>query len=171
MILKEFKGIKPKVSEDAYIADNAVLTGDIEIAADANIWFGVTMRGDMSSIKVGKRTNIQDNSVVHVDTDTPTNIGDDVTIGHLCLIHGCTIKDHVLVGMTSTVMNNAVINKNTIIGAGSLVTEGKEFPEGVLVMGRPAKVIRELTAEEIASLQASADGYVEKSKVYKADQK
>ena len=170
MILKEFKGKTPKVSEKAYIADNAALTGDIEIADDANIWFGVTMRGDMSSIRVGKNTNIQDNAVVHVDTNTPTTIGDNVTIGHLCLIHGCTIKDSVLVGMTSTIMNNAVINKNTIIGAGSLVTEGKEFPEGVLLMGRPAKVVRELTEAEIAGLQKSADGYVEKSKVYKANQ-
>lgn len=171
MILKEFKGKLPQVSPDAYVAENVVMTGDITVAPDANLWFGVVMRGDMSTITVGAGTNIQDNAVVHVDTDTPTSIGENVTIGHLCLIHGCTIKDNVLVGMTSTIMNRAVINKNTIIGAGSLVTEGKEFPEGVLIMGRPAKVVRELTEAEIAGIQASAKGYIEKSKVYKANQK
>lgn len=167
MLMKEYQGMLPKVDDTAYIADNVVLTGDIEIAADANLWFGVVMRGDMNTIRIGKNTNIQDNSVVHVDTGYVTHIGDNVTIGHLCLIHGCIIKDNVLVGMNSTIMNGAVINKNTIIGAGSLVTEGKEFPEGVLLMGRPAKVIRELTEEEINSIQQSVDMYVSKSKVYK----
>ncbi len=170
MLLKEFEGIKPKISDKAYIAENVVITGDTIIDDDVNLWFGVVIRGDMSYVRVGKNTNIQDNSVVHVDTDIPTNIGDNVTIGHLCLIHGCTIKDNVLVGMSSTIMNHAVINKNTIIGAGSLVTEGKAFPEGVLIMGRPAKVIRELTEDEITGIQHSADGYVAKSKLYKAGQ-
>lgn len=170
MLVKAYKGILPKVSPKAYVAENVAITGDIEIADDVNIWFGVAMRGDMSYIRVGKKTNIQDNAVIHVDTNIPTTIGENVTIGHLCLIHGCVIEDNVLVGMTSTVMNNAVIRKNTIVGAGSLVTEGKEFPEGVLIMGRPAKVIRELTEEEIAGIQENADLYVAKSKVYKADQ-
>lgn len=167
MLLKEYNGILPQVSEKAYVADNVAITGDTKIADDANIWFGVTMRGDLNHISIGKNTNIQDNTVVHVDTDYPTTIGDDVTIGHLCIIHGCIIEDNVLVGMGSTLMNGSVIKKNTIIGAGSLVTEGKEFPEGVLLVGRPAKVIRELTEEEIQGIKKSAEMYVANSKVYK----
>lgn len=171
MLLKEFKGIRPVIDDSAHIADNVVLTGDIEIEVDANLWFGVVARGDMNKIRIGQNSNIQDNSVIHVDLDYVTEIGKNVTVGHLCLIHGCTIKDNVLVGMNSTIMNGAVINENTIIGAGSLVTEGKEFPEGVLVMGRPAKVIRELTEKELIDIKESAKAYVEKSKIYKADQK
>lgn len=171
MLLKTFKGKLPKVSDKAYIADNVVLTGDIEIAEDANVWFGVVMRGDVNSIRIGKGTNVQDLTMVHADSNSPTRLGDHVTIGHCCIIHGCIIEDNVLVGMGSTVMNGAVVGKNSIIGAGSLVTEGKEIPSGVLAIGRPAKVIRELTEEEIASLQKAADGYVATSKVYLEEQK
>ncbi|MDO5061979.1 MAG: gamma carbonic anhydrase family protein [Peptostreptococcaceae bacterium] len=170
-MLKTFKGKLPKVSDKAYIADNVVLTGDIEIAEDANVWFGVVMRGDVNSIRIGKGTNVQDLTMVHADSNSPTRLGDHVTIGHCCIIHGCIIEDNVLVGMGSTVMNGAVVGKNSIIGAGSLVTEGKEIPSGVLAIGRPAKVIRELTEEEIASLQKAADGYVATSKVYLEEQK
>lgn len=170
MLLKEYKGILPKVSTEAYVADNVAITGDIHIGDHTNIWFGVTMRGDMNYVRVGQHTNIQDNSMVHVDTGHPTIIGDYVTIGHMCIIHGCTVEDNVLVGMGSTLMNGCVIRKNTIIGAGSLVTEGKEFPEGVLIVGRPAKVIRELTEEEIKAIKVSAEGYVTESKVYKKNQ-
>lgn len=171
MILKKYDGKLPKVSDEAYVADNAVLTGDIEIADDANIWFGAVMRGDINSIRVGKGTNIQDLTMVHADIGCPTELGDYVTIGHSCIIHGCVIEDRVLVGMGSTVMNGAVIGKNSIIGAGSLVTEGKQIPSGVLVMGRPAKVIRELTEEEIGKLQEAADHYVQTSKVYLQERK
>lgn len=170
MLLKTFKGKLPKISEKAYIADNAVLTGDVEIAEDANVWFGVVMRGDVNSIRIGKGTNVQDLTMVHADSNCPTKLGDHVTIGHCCIIHGCIIEDNVLVGMGSTVMNGAVVGKNSIIGAGSLVTEGKEIPSGVLAIGRPAKVIRELTQEEITSLQKAADGYVATSKVYLEEQ-
>lgn len=171
MLLKTFRGKLPAVSKDAYVADNVVLTGDIEIAEDANIWFGVVMRGDVNSIRIGKGTNVQDLTMVHADSNCPTELGDHVTIGHTCIIHGCIIHDNVLVGMGSTVMNGAVIGKNSMIGAGSLVTEGKQIPEGVLAMGRPAKVIRELTQEEIASLQKAVQGYVATSKVYLEEQK
>lgn len=169
MLVKSFHQIMPKLAESAYIADNVVLTGDVEIGEDSNVWFGVVMRGDMASIRIGKNTNIQDLTMVHVDTGIGTVVGDNVTVGHMCIIHGCKIGNNVLVGMGSTVMNNVVVGENTIIGAGSLVTEGKQVPSGVLMMGRPAKVVRELTQEEIAGIQKSADGYVAKSKVYIAE--
>lgn len=166
MILKTFRGKLPKVSEQAYVSENVVLTGDIEIAEDANIWFGVVMRGDINSIRIGKGTNVQDLTMVHADANCPTKLGDNVTIGHSCIIHGCVIEDNVLIGMDSTVMNGAVVGKNSIVGAGSLVTEGKQFPSGVLVMGRPAKVVRELSEEEIAGITKAAQGYVANSKAY-----
>ena len=127
----------------------------------------VRLRGDMNNIIIGENTNIQENSVVHVDINSPCIIGKNVTIGHGTIIHGCSISDNVLVGMGSIILNNAKIGKNTIIGAGSLVTQGKEFPEGVLILGNPAKVIRQLTEAEIESIQRSADNYVSLSKKYK----
>ena len=121
----------------------------------------------MNKIVIGANTNIQENSVVHVDTNSPCIIGKNVTIGHGAIIHGCSISDNVLVGMGSIILNNAKIGKNTIIGAGSLVTQGKSFPEGVLILGNPAKVVRELTDDEIKNIQKSADNYVNLSKRYK----
>ena len=171
MLKIPFKNLLPKIDESAYIADNVVLTGDVEIKKDANIWFGVAMRGDIHYIKIGEKSNVQDLSVVHVGYSDPVKVGDNVTIGHACIIHGCKIGNNVLVGMGSTLMNGAVVGDNTIIGAGSLVTEGKQIPSGVLAMGRPAKVVRELTPEEIEKIQVSADKYVEVSKAYKEDQK
>lgn len=171
MILVPYKNTLPKVSEKAYVSENVVLTGDVEIKDDANIWYGVAMRGDINYIKIGSRSNVQDLSVVHVGYSEPVEVGDDVTVGHACIIHGCKIGNNVLVGMGSTIMNGAIVGDNCIIGAGSLVTEGKEIPSGVLAMGRPAKVIRELTPEEIKKIKISADKYVATSKNYKADQK
>ena len=121
----------------------------------------------MNKIVIGANTNIQENSVVHVDINSPCIIGKNVTIGHGAIIHGCSISDNVLVGMGSIILNNAQIGKNTIIGAGSLVTQGKSFPEGVLILGNPAKVVRELTDDEIKSIKKSADNYVNLSKRYK----
>lgn len=170
MIIKEYKGKYPQISQDAYVADNAVITGDALVGADTSIWFGVVVRGDYNSIEIGRNTNIQDLTLVHSDTDCPTRIGDNVTVGHTCIIHGCTIGDNVLIGMGSTVMNGVRIGENSIVGAGSLVTEGKEFSSGVLIMGRPAKVVRELTEEEIASISKSAQVYHGISKEYKKGQ-
>ena len=121
----------------------------------------------MNQIVVGANTNIQENSVVHVDANSPCIIGKNVTIGHGAIIHGCNISNNVLVGMGSIILNNAKIGKNTIIGAGSLVTQGKSFPEGVLILGNPAKVVRELTDDEIKSIKKSSDNYVNLSKRYK----
>lgn len=171
MKLIEFKDMLPKVDKSAYVADDVILTGDVEIKEDANIWFGVAMRGDIAPITIGKRSNVQDLSVVHVGYSDPVVVGDDVTIGHACIIHGCKIGNNVLVGMGTTLMNGVVVGDNTIIGAGSLVTEGKQIPSGVLAMGRPAKVIRELTEEEIEKIKVSAEKYVNTSKEYKKNQK
>lgn len=163
----DFEGVNPKINKNTYISESVDIVGNVEVYEDANIWFGTRLRGDMNKIVVGANTNIQENSVVHVDVNSPCIIGRSVTIGHGAIIHGCTISDNVLVGMGSIILNNAKIGKNTIIGAGSLVTQGKSFPDGVLILGNPAKVIRELTDDEIKSIKSSADNYVNLSKRYK----
>ena len=166
-VIKEFNKIEPIIDKECYISESVDIIGDVTIERNANIWFGTRLRGDMNKIVIGENTNIQENSVVHVDFNSPTIIGKNVTIGHGAIIHGCTISENVLVGMGSIILNDARIGKNTIIGAGSLVTQGKEFPEGVLILGNPAKVIRELTDSEIKSIEASANNYVMLSKKYR----
>ena len=166
-MIKEFEGNIPRIDESTYISESVDIIGDVTIEENANIWFGTRLRGDMNKIVIGKNTNIQENTVVHVDKNCPCLIGKDVTIGHGAIIHGCEICDNVLVGMGSIILNNAKIGKNTIIGAGSLVTQGKSFPDGVLILGNPAKVVRELTDDEIKNIKKSADNYVNLSKRYK----
>lgn len=165
-MIKEFKGINPIIHNTCYISESVDIIGNVVIKENANIWFGTRIRGDMNSIIIGENTNIQENSVIHVDSHCGTYIGNNVTIGHGAIIHGCTINDNVLVGMGSIILNEAIIGKNTIIGAGSLIPQGKEIPEGVLCLGSPAKVIRKLTEEEINKIQESADNYVSISKNY-----
>ena len=165
-MIKEFEGNIPRIDESTYISESVDIIGDVTIEENANIWFGTRLRGDMNKIVVGKNTNIQENTVVHVDKNCPCLIGKDVTIGHGAIIHGCEICDNVLVGMGSIILNNAKIGKNTIIGAGSLITQGKVFPEGVLILGNPAKVVRELSEAEIESIKNSANNYVNLSKKY-----
>ena len=144
-----------------YIAEGVRLVGEqITIGKDSSVWFNSVIRqtGD-EPVTIGSRTNFQDLSVIHTAEGYPVSVGDGVTIGHMCLIHGCTIGNNTLIGMGSTVMNGAVIGNNCLIGAGSLVTEGKTIPDGMLAFGRPAKVVRELTEEELASLEDSAEEY------------
>ncbi|WP_195989187.1 gamma carbonic anhydrase family protein [Clostridium sp. D53t1_180928_C8] len=166
-MVMEFEGVSPKIDENTYISESVDIIGKVEVLENANIWFGTRLRGDMNNIIIGRNTNIQENSVVHVDSNSPCIIGNNVTIGHGAIIHGCNIADNVLVGMGSIILNNAKIGNNTIIGAGSLITQGKEFPGGVLILGNPAKIVRELTKAEIESIQYSADNYVRLSKKYK----
>ena len=163
----DFEGITTSINKNTYISESVDIIGKVNVEENVNIWFGTRLRGDMNNIIIGENTNIQENSVVHEDINSPCIIGKNVTIGHGTIIHGCSISDNVLVGMGSIILNNAKIGKNTIIGAGSLVTQGKEFPEGVLILGNPAKVIRQLTEAEIESIQRSADNYVSLSKKYK----
>jgi carbonic anhydrase/acetyltransferase-like protein (isoleucine patch superfamily) len=150
----------PDIHPTAWVAESAEVTGRVTIGANASIWYGAVLRGDNDRITVGANSNVQDGSVLHTDSGVPLTIGENVTIGHQVMLHGCTIGDGSLVGIQSIVLNGAKIGRNSLVGAGSLVTEGKEFPDGVLIVGRPAKVARELTAEQIANLQRSAEHYV-----------
>ena len=165
-MIKSYRGKKPVVDNDAYISESADIIGDVTIEKDCNIWFGARLRADMQRIYVGKGTNIQENSVVHTDTDFETIIGENVTVGHAAIIHGCTISDNVLIGMGSIILNGAKIGKNSIVGAGALVTQNKEFEDGVLIFGNPAKAVRKLTEKEIDSIRESAKHYIELSKEY-----
>lgn len=144
----------------AYVAPGAHLVGRILVGLDVSIWFNVVIRGDNDLITIGDGTNIQDGSIVHADPGVPATIGAGCTIGHRVIIHGATIGAGSLIGMGATILNRAVIGPNCLVGANALVTEGKEFPEGSLIVGAPAKVVRQLSEQEIAGLRASAEGYV-----------
>jgi carbonic anhydrase/acetyltransferase-like protein (isoleucine patch superfamily) len=159
MILK-FKNYYPKIHNSAWIAPSADLIGNIEIDEDSSVWFGCVLRADINKIKIGKRSNIQDLTMIHTDFDTSTIIGDDVTIGHKVMLHGCTIGNGCLIGMSATILDNAVIGEGSIVGANSLVTAGKVFPPKSLIMGSPAKVVKELSDEEIEKLVKHAGKYV-----------
>lgn len=156
---------QPTLTDDSvWVAPDANVIGNVVLASESSVWFGVTIRGDNDPITVGKRTNIQDHSVLHCDPGMPCTVGDDVTVGHKVMLHGCTIGDNSLIGMGATILNGAVIGKNSIVGAGALVTEGKSFPDGVLIVGSPARVVRELTDEQIQMIKGSADIYVMNAK-------
>ncbi|BCA85094.1 gamma carbonic anhydrase family protein [Enterococcus saigonensis] len=142
-----------------FIAKNAVVLGDVTLGKEVTIWFNSVIRGDSNFIKIGNRTNIQDGTIIHVDHDAPTEIANDVTVGHQCMLHGCKIEQGALIGMSSIVLNHAVIGENSLIGAGSLVTQGMVIPPNVLAFGRPAKVIRPLTPTEIAKNKANITHY------------
>ena len=167
-MLLRYKEWFPKRAEDVWIAPDATVIGNVEIGKDSSIWFGCVVRGDVHYIKIGERTNIQDLTMIHVthykkpdmSDGHPTIIGDDVTIGHRVMLHGCTIEDACLIGMNATILDGAVIGKESIVGAGALVTGGKKFPPRSLILGSPAKVVRELTDAEVAELYASAKRYV-----------
>jgi carbonic anhydrase/acetyltransferase-like protein (isoleucine patch superfamily) len=158
----------PDIAEDAFIADNAIVIGSVSIASQASIWYGTVLRGDNDEIEIGERSNIQDGTVIHVDEGVPTRIGNDVSIGHNSMIHGCTIGDASLIGIGSIILDFAVIGRQSLVGANSLITEGKEFPDRCLILGSPAKVIRDLTNQEISQLMANADSYVKKLRYYKS---
>ncbi|MEZ5653861.1 MAG: gamma carbonic anhydrase family protein [Burkholderiaceae bacterium] len=157
----------PQIDESAFLAPGCHVAGQVFIGGDSGIWFGVVIRGDNEPIRIGARSNVQENSVMHVDTGHPLTVGDDVTIGHLAMLHGCTIGNGSLIGIKAVVMNGATIGEHSLIGAGALVTEGKQIPPRSLVMGAPGKVVRELTDAEVARLQLSADSYVERARLYR----
>ncbi len=161
-----YKNHKPLVDETVYQAMHSVIAGKVTIEKNASVWFGAVLRGDDSYITIGQGTNIQDNTTVHVGRDIPTLIGEMVTVGHNCIIHGCILGDYSIIGMGSTILDGAQIGKNSIVGANSLVTMNKKFPDGVLIMGSPAKVIRDLTPEEIESIEHSAKEYMSLAKDY-----
>jgi len=173
-VLHKYKNIVPKIGEGTWVAPSADVIGEVTCGKDCSIWFGCVVRGDVHYIKIGDRTNIQDLSMLHVthykngdkSTGNPTVIGDDVTIGHRVMLHGCTIEDACLIGMSATILDGAVIGKESIVGAGALVTKNKIFPPRSLIVGSPAKVIRELSEDEVAELYASAKRYVEFKRDY-----
>jgi len=166
MALYRLDGISPKLAPGAWVADSAQVMGDVELGVDASVWFGVVIRGDTATIRVGAASNIQDGSVLHADVGKPLTIGDNVTVGHKVMLHGCTVGDGSLIGIGAVVLNGARIGKNCIVGAGSLVTEGKEFPDGSMIMGAPARAVKELTGQQQAGLRLSALHYVENAKRY-----
>ena len=168
-MLKEIQGNLPKVAEKCYIAENAMLIGDVVILEKSSIWYGTTLRGDVGPIRIGKMVNIQDNSVLHTDYGLTLSIGDQVTIGHGAIIHGCEIKGPAIIGMGSILLNGSVISENVIIGAGSLITEGKIIPEGELWIGRPAKYIRKLSQDEKEQIKKSAENYYDNAMEHKGE--
>ena len=158
----------PTIHETAFVAPSADIIGEVEIGASSSVWFQTVVRGDVHSIKIGSRTNIQDLSVLHVTRKKfPLTIGDEVTVGHRALIHGCTIGNRVLVGMGAIIMDGAVIADNSVVAAGALITQGKVFPSGVLIKGSPAVASRQLTEEELEFLKISADNYVKDAADYR----
>lgn len=171
MKLVSYKGIMPDINETVFIAKGAKIIGSVKVMKNSSIWFNAVLRGDIAPITVGEETNIQDNVTVHVETNTPTIIGNRVTIGHNAIIHACRIDDNVLIGMGAIILNGVHISRNTLIAAGAVVTENKIIPENSLVMGIPARVVRELTKEEIEQIKISAIHYLEVSNYYKEEVK
>ena len=159
---------KPELQGDNFVADNASLIGSVVLERGASVWFNAVLRGDNDELRVGEGSNVQDGSVLHTDPNLKLVIGKHCTIGHLVMLHGCEIGDGSLIGIKSVVMNRARIGRNCLVGANSLVTEGKQFPDGVMILGSPAKVVRELTSEEIAGLRKSAEVYAQHSLRYRA---
>ncbi|VTU23093.1 Putative acetyltransferase [Variovorax sp. SRS16] len=161
MALYELDGVAPQLGDGAWVADSAQVIGNVVLADNANIWFGAVLRGDNEPIRIGRNSNIQDLSVLHTDHGCPLTIGDNVTVGHQVMLHGCTVGDNSLIGIQAVVLNNAKIGRNSIVGAGSVVTEGKEFPDNSLIIGAPAKVVRTLDDAAATKLRQSAEHYVE----------
>jgi len=168
MAIYEVDGITPQVAESAWVADSAEVMGDVALGEEVSIWFGVVVRGDTSAIRIGNRTNIQDSSVLHSDVGMPLTIGCGVTVGHKAMLHGCTVGDDSLIGIGAVVLNGAKIGKGCLVGAGALVTEGKAFPDGSMIIGSPAKLVRSLTPEQLQGLRHSAEHYVANAKRFKA---
>ncbi|PKP88593.1 MAG: gamma carbonic anhydrase family protein [Alphaproteobacteria bacterium HGW-Alphaproteobacteria-16] len=162
------EGLAPSIDPDAWIAPSADVIGDAHLAAGSSVWFGAVIRADNTPIRVGERSNVQEGAMLHSDPGAPLTIGADCTIGHHAILHGCTIGDRVLVGMGAIVLNNAEIGDDCLIGAGALVTEGKSFPPGSLIVGSPARAVRELDDTTCAALLLSAQNYAERQRRFRS---
>ena len=168
MAIYQLDDLTPNVHPSAWVADSAQVMGSVTLAQDTSVWFGVLIRGDTSTISVGKGSNIQDNSVLHADIGMPLVIGEGVTVGHQVMLHGCTVGNNSLIGIGAIVLNGVKIGNNCLVGAGALVTEGKEFPDGSMIIGSPAKAVRMLSPEQIEGLKMSARHYIDNASRYKA---
>ena len=166
-----YKDKIPKIAESAFIADYTTITGDVEIGEESSVWFNTVIRGDVAPTIIGKKVNIQDNSVLHQSPNNPLILEDEVTVGHQVILHSCIIRKKALIGMGSIVLDQAEIGEGAFIGAGSLIPQGKKIPPNTLTFGRPAKVIRELTEEDIKDMERISREYAEKGHYYKALQK
>ena len=167
MALYQLEDLQPVLHPSAWVADSAQVIGNVTLAEGSSVWFGVVIRGDSEAITIGAGSNVQDGSVLHADPGVPLTIGSNVTIGHQVMLHGCTIGDGSLIGIQAVILNNAKIGKNCLVGAGSLVTEGKEFPDGCMILGSPAKAVRQLSPEQIEGLKAAGQHYVDNAKRFK----
>lgn len=157
----------PTIHESVFVADTATIVGRVTLEENASVWFGASLRADNEPIRVGAGSNIQEGAVLHTDPGYPLVIETNVTVGHQAMLHGCTVREGALVGIQAVVLNGAVIGRNCLVGAGAVVTEGKVFPERTLILGAPAKVVRELTEDELARLAQNAKGYIERRALYK----
>lgn len=173
MPLYTLDGVRPELvdEESTWIAPDASVIGKVKLGKETGVWFGAVLRGDNEQISIGDRTNIQEHSMLHTDMGFPLSVGKDCTVGHRAILHGCTIGDNTLIGMGAIVLNGAKVGNNCLIGAGALVTEGKEFPDNSLIVGVPAKVVRQLDENAVVELKKSADLYVENAKRFKAGMK
>jgi carbonic anhydrase/acetyltransferase-like protein (isoleucine patch superfamily) len=167
MAIYELDGVAPTLGSGAWVADSAQVIGQVTLEDNVSVWFGTVIRGDSERIHIGRGCNIQDASVLHSDPGVPLTLGENVSVGHQVMLHGCTVGDGTLIGIGAIVLNNAKIGKNCLVGAGSLVTEGKEFPDGSMILGSPARVVRALTPEQIAGLQHIAQHYVDNAARYR----
>ncbi|MCA1624392.1 MAG: gamma carbonic anhydrase family protein [Acidobacteria bacterium] len=170
-MIKTFQNLSPKIHKTAFVAENAIVIGDVEIGAESSVWFGSVLRGDVNYIRVGARTNIQDGSVIHVSSKThPTILEDEVTLGHRVTLHGCHVETGCLIGIGAIILDGARIGKNSLVAAGSLVTPGTQIPPRSLIMGSPARVKRKLSDDEFYNLARFWQNYTELLKIYKQEQ-
>ncbi len=168
MAIYQLDDLSPTIHPSAWVADNAQVVGNVSLGEDCSVWFGVVMRGDTERLTIGRGTNIQDSSVLHADPGMPLIIGENVSVGHQVMLHGCTVGDGSLIGIGAIVLNGARIGKNCLVGAGALVTEGKEFPDGSMILGSPAKAVRQLSPEQIAGLRKAAAHYMANARRYRS---
>jgi len=165
-MIYDLDGQTADIAEDAFIAPNASVIGDVCLKSGASVWFGAVIRGDIEKITVGRGSNVQDGTVMHTDPDNPCTLGDYVTVGHMAMLHGCKVGDGSLVGIGATLLNGSRVGKRCIVGAHTLITEGKKFPDGVLIIGTPGKIVRELNDDDFARMRANADRYVTRAQRY-----